>query len=366
MFINCRHCHALVATDPATDLPPEHCPRCRGVLRRADAAPAPLEPPPGPAAAPGQAAPASIPADAGTGGIPAPPTAADADGEPPTAPGASEAPAVASPPDAPLPGPAADTPGPPPGHPPLRPGPGTRPPPAPARASAPAPAPAPGAEPASAPAAGSGPEPESGAGTTAAAAGGEPPAAAATGHAAGTVAPSTPPGSRPAFGRARTTDAANATPRRRIGVIAVVVSLVLLLALQLVLADRERLAADAGWRPLVVATCGLLGCEVPVWREPAAIVLLSREVRPDPDHGALLRVRARFRNDARWAQAWPRLLLVLSDVDGRAVAARAFEPHEYLGATRGTLLEPGQSVDVAFDVLEPSVATVSYTFDFRP
>lgn len=321
MFINCRHCHALVATDPATDLPPEHCPRCRGVLRRADAAPAPLEPPPGPAAAP-----ASIPADAGTGGIPAPPTAADADGEPPTAPGASEAPAVASPPDAPLPGPAADTPGPPPGHPPLRPG----------------------------------------AGTTAAAAGGEPPAAAATGHAAGTVAPSTPPGSRPAFGRARTTDAANATPRRRIGVIAVVVSLVLLLALQLVLADRERLAADAGWRPLVVATCGLLGCEVPVWREPAAIVLLSREVRPDPDHGALLRVRARFRNDARWAQAWPRLLLVLSDVDGRAVAARAFEPHEYLGATRGTLLEPGQSVDVAFDVLEPSVATVSYTFDFRP
>ena len=32
MFINCRHCNALVATDPATDLPPERCPRCAGVL----------------------------------------------------------------------------------------------------------------------------------------------------------------------------------------------------------------------------------------------------------------------------------------------------------------------------------------------
>src|SRR5690606_34607483 len=49
MFINCRHCHALVATDPATDLPPERCPRCRGVLRRPDpadpVASAPARPP---------------------------------------------------------------------------------------------------------------------------------------------------------------------------------------------------------------------------------------------------------------------------------------------------------------------------------
>ncbi|MDN5782674.1 MAG: hypothetical protein L0H23_11775, partial [Luteimonas sp.] len=33
MFINCPLCKALVATDPATDLPPEHCPRCAAKLR---------------------------------------------------------------------------------------------------------------------------------------------------------------------------------------------------------------------------------------------------------------------------------------------------------------------------------------------
>lgn len=35
MFINCPHCQALVATDPASDLPPERCPRCSEQLRRA-------------------------------------------------------------------------------------------------------------------------------------------------------------------------------------------------------------------------------------------------------------------------------------------------------------------------------------------
>ena len=53
MFVNCKHCNALVATDPATDLPPERCPRCAGVLRE-----------PVGAAATAAPAGASVPADA--------------------------------------------------------------------------------------------------------------------------------------------------------------------------------------------------------------------------------------------------------------------------------------------------------------
>ncbi len=165
---------------------------------------------------------------------------------------------------------------------------------------------------------------------------------------------------RPAGAAARPTDR-----RRRTLVAVAIATLALLLALQIVLADRERLAADAHWRPLVAAACGLLGCEVPPWREPSAIVLVSRDVRPHPDAGNALRVRASFRNDARWPQAWPRLLLTLSDVDGRAVAARAFEPVEYLGSTPGSPMATGQTADIELDIHEPSVATVSYAFDFR-
>mgnify|MGYP001810491201 CR=1 FL=1 len=34
MFINCPYCKALVSTDPVTDLPPTHCPHCDSLLRR--------------------------------------------------------------------------------------------------------------------------------------------------------------------------------------------------------------------------------------------------------------------------------------------------------------------------------------------
>lgn len=142
--------------------------------------------------------------------------------------------------------------------------------------------------------------------------------------------------------------------------------LLLLLAGQVVLADRERLAADARWRPLVVALCGALGCSVPPWQEPSAFVLLAREVRPHPRIAGALQVSASFRNDARWPQAWPHLLLTLSDIDGRPVAARAFDVDEYLaGGASAPRIDAGQTVDIALDIREPGTATVSYAFDFR-
>lgn len=432
MFINCRHCHALVATDPATDLPPERCPRCRGVLRRPDqglpAAPAATAPP----------APALTPA-----ATPPPPLVRDA---PAPAPGTAQGPATSAAPGAPdgsgtdaTPTPsgvrdevggAMDTRSPPspetPGHAAsalARQLHGREGPPAPA-AGAPAaiagePAPAPAAptpppaattEPprtgadatavhppadtgsSSSPDAGSTPtagtNPDTGSGSDDAspasseaeaqadtagadadaavqpAAGREDPADPAD-H--GQAPASAPVQASPVFAPGASDAAARAAARRERALgVAAIAALVLLLALQIVLADRERLAADPDWRPLAAAACGLLGCELPPWSEPSAIVLAAREVRPHPDRAHALQVRASFRNDARWAQAWPRLLLTLSDVDGRAVAARAFEPHEYLGAAPTARFAPGQTADITLDIHEPSASTVSYAFDFRP
>lgn len=145
-----------------------------------------------------------------------------------------------------------------------------------------------------------------------------------------------------------------------------IAALALLLLLQLLLADRARLAADAGWRPLVSGTCRLLGCDVPPWREPTAFTMIERDVRAHPGTPGALRVSATFRNDARWPQAWPTLLLTLSDVDGRVVGARAFAPGDYLDASAAaTQLAPGQRASVAFDVREPAPDIVAFTFEFR-
>ncbi len=147
---------------------------------------------------------------------------------------------------------------------------------------------------------------------------------------------------------------------------ATLVALSLLLVAQVLIADRARLAADASWRPLISRMCDTLGCSVPAWHQPGAFAMLSRDVRPIADTPGGLHVQATFRNDARWSQPWPVLLLSLSDADGRVLGARAFTPGEYLGATASQAeLAPGQSARIALRLREPNPNVVAFTFDFR-
>ena len=148
---------------------------------------------------------------------------------------------------------------------------------------------------------------------------------------------------------------------------ALLLGLVGVLGLQIVIADRAHLAGNARWRPLVGAACALARCTLPAWREPAALTLLNRDVRPLPGMPGVLQIQASFRNDARWAQAWPWLQLSLSDADGRVIGTRMLAPQEYLGQlpTGQDTLGPGQAVQVAFRVREPAASTVAFSFDFR-
>jgi hypothetical protein len=142
-----------------------------------------------------------------------------------------------------------------------------------------------------------------------------------------------------------------------------IAALALLLVVQLLLADRARLAGDARWRPLLEQVCGALQCELPPWQEPSAFTMLDRKVRPATP-GAL-RVDATFRNDARWAQPWPALQLALSDADGRILGSHVFQAQDYLGAAPATRLAPGQSAQITFLVQEPAPGTVAFSFEFR-
>lgn len=158
----------------------------------------------------------------------------------------------------------------------------------------------------------------------------------------------------------------SARPVRERWLIVAVFALAILLVLQLLLADRARLAANAQWRPLLATLCGVLRCDLPPWREPSAFTLLQRDVRQHPTLPGALRVSATFRNDARWSQPWPRLQLTLSDVNGRPAGQRRFDAQEYLGGAPGQAeLASGESATVAMDILEPAPQIVAYDFRFR-
>ena len=391
MFINCPYCKALVATDPATDLPPEQCPRCAAKLRSMPAADASATPPASQAAdhrddavEPGLLAhllevPADIAPAATDDGLASPPSELSSQIHRIVT---GEAPATASPPPvsdiAPIatllkPADAEAAPSPILPRPEAEPGTG--------------PGPTPNANPATAPAQppqGIPPAPGLNDGPNATAAVETAPDAtieaaieteATTQHdddsaqATPEDQPAMAAAAAPAV-KALPSFARDGTALRRSGfhwrISSAIAALALLLLLQLLLADRAQLAADARWRPLVSTLCQVFGCSLPPWREPTAFAVLARDVRPHPSTPGTLRVTATFRNDARWPQPWPRLRLTLSDVNGNAVATRDFGARDYLGAVpTSTELASGQSAAIAMDIVEPQPRSVAFDFQLH-
>jgi hypothetical protein len=379
MFINCPYCNALVATDPASDLPPERCPRCAAALRTAkvevvrDATPTP------PATAAKSAAMSPAPVDAASTVEPArQDTARVAEGVRAGAPPTDDAAAAAAVTIADaraidaddvseaMLGPAAieveiARPGTAPDD---------------ARDAAPIPEPTPEPEPELIAKPEPAPQPEpvvaaeslpdtqkpstslqSPEDTVAEEVATSPVVGASRVEAAVTR-------SAPSFARAPGARASRRARGWRAPL--AITGLALLLVLQLLLADRAQLAADARWRPWITSLCGVLHCTVPPWREADAFTLLGRDVRPHPTIPGALRVTASFRNDARWPQPWPRLALTLSDVEGREAGARSFSAAEYLGAMPTQAgLDSGQTATIAMDVIEPAPRIVAFTFEFH-
>lgn len=143
-------------------------------------------------------------------------------------------------------------------------------------------------------------------------------------------------------------------------------ALLLALLLQIAVADRARLAADRDWRPRIAALCSLLRCTLPPWREPAALHLTSRDLRPHPSVPGVLVVSATFRNDAPFEQPWPQLQLSLQNLDGESLGLRRFAPREYLGAVPATArIGAGQSASIRLEILDPGKRAVAFGFEFH-
>jgi hypothetical protein len=142
--------------------------------------------------------------------------------------------------------------------------------------------------------------------------------------------------------------------------------LLLVLCVQVMVADRARLAADPEWRPRLETLCGFLRCNLPPWQEPHAFRVTSREVRPHPSVPGVLIMSASFRNDAAFAQAWPQLQLSLTDIDGQSLGLRRFSPAEYLGNAPATeRIAPGQSANITLEILDPGKRALAFGIEFH-
>jgi len=136
---------------------------------------------------------------------------------------------------------------------------------------------------------------------------------------------------------------------------------------QIAYAERAPLLDDARLRPWFDLACASLGCRLPLRHEPAHFALLSRDIRPHPSVANALIISASVRNDATFAQAFPDVEIMLSDLDENRIAMRRFHPQEYLGDTRTLAagMAPGSTTALVFEVADPGKNAVAFEFKFR-
>ena len=160
-------------------------------------------------------------------------------------------------------------------------------------------------------------------------------------------------------------------PRRRTGLwLSLSTAFAVCLAIQVLYFERERFLNDPDWRQRIINACTTVGftCALPLPEALDQIQLISRDIRPHPSVEDALIINATLQNKADFAQAYPAVIIRLSDLEGRVVGVRRFGPSEYVddmrpvdkGIAGGTLLP------LVFEIVDPGDRAVAFEFTFAP
>ena len=134
---------------------------------------------------------------------------------------------------------------------------------------------------------------------------------------------------------------------------------------------REELAKYPAMIPVMEAGCAVIGmmmdCEVPEVRDVQAIVIVERNVVSHPNAKNALLINSIIKNDAKFDQKYPDLVLTFSNISQEVLARRTFKPEEYLSKSvdiqKG--MKAGVPIKIMLEIVDPGEAAVNFNFDFR-
>jgi predicted Zn finger-like uncharacterized protein len=147
--------------------------------------------------------------------------------------------------------------------------------------------------------------------------------------------------------------------------VAALAALAIVLLLQVLHHNRQRLVLNSTVGPMVSAVYGWFGATLtPLW-DLTAYTVKQLGAEAEGSEGSRLRVRLSVQNDSDRVQPLPLLRLTLQDRFGKAVATRDLEPREYLPARAADvrLLEPDQRIDAELHVIDPGKAAIGFEID---
>lgn len=144
------------------------------------------------------------------------------------------------------------------------------------------------------------------------------------------------------------------------------VLLIGVLLLQLALFLRGDLAAALpDTRPVLEALCRPLDCQVPLPRLLDKSAIAASSLEHDTENKSREHLSILLANRTGQTQAWPHIVLILTDVRDAPVAQRVFTPSEYL--TKGTPVETGMAAnreqEIRLDLDTGPLAATGYALD---
>jgi len=138
--------------------------------------------------------------------------------------------------------------------------------------------------------------------------------------------------------------------------------LVAALALQYGYFYRYPLAQEPVLRPWLESLCRVAACDLPLRREPEQITMERRAMRSHPAYRNALEVTATLVNNAPFPQPYPQVELVMRNLATKILAARRFQPDEYLSPPARGTFAPGEKVELRLDLVDPGPGAVSFEF----
>lgn len=146
-----------------------------------------------------------------------------------------------------------------------------------------------------------------------------------------------------------------------------VIVLLVLLAAQSGYLYRDQLSQQPLLRPWAEAGCALVGCALPPFSDRDAFQVRDWGFDPHPRRADVFRLEGDLVNTARFRQAFPKLQVRITDMDGHPVGERRFRATEYLHpAEPGAAgLASGQSVRLRLELMMPADRVPSIELGFH-
>ena len=129
---------------------------------------------------------------------------------------------------------------------------------------------------------------------------------------------------------------------------------------------RNEYAGNPTLSTLLTTACEWLNCSIEPFRDVDQIDLISRNIYSHPNVSHALVITATLANQAPLPQPYPLIQVSLTNLQGQTMAARRFQPNEYLNQPHipDTMMQPGKPIHVSLEVADPGGGALAFEFEF--